>query len=170
MQSLFDISEDMQALDDLLFEMGGDVTDEASMKTVEAFIAELKANFEAKADNYAALITTMQKRAQVRLEEAERLRQRANIDSKAADYLKAKLKMVMEEKGLKKLETARFRISVAGNGGLAPLKIYDESLIPQVYFDLVPHINMQRIREAIDHEQDVPGADIEPRGTHLRIK
>jgi hypothetical protein len=170
-QSLFEISEDMHALDDLLFELGGDVTDEKSAAAVEEFLKELAANLKGKADGYAGLITTMEKRAEVRKAEASRMSKRAAIDLNAAAFLKSKLKLVMEQHNLKKIETDRFRISIAGNGGLAPLTIYDEELLSDKFFIPQPDaIDKDAIRKAIGEGELVPGARIEERGTRLAIK
>jgi hypothetical protein len=160
----------MQALDDLLFELGGDVTDEDSYKQVEAWIKELAEKLQDKADNYCALITTIEKRAQVRKEEADRLRKRAGIDEKAADFLRAKLKMVMETRGVAKIETERFRISIAKNGGKMPLVIQDESSIPGTYWIEQPVLDKERLREALEQGEAVPGVLLGERGTSLRIK
>jgi hypothetical protein len=170
-QSLFDISEDMIALDDLLVESGGDISDPKTAEAVEVWMKELASKFKEKADGYAALISMMFARAAMRKEEADRLARRAKVDTSAAKFLSDRLKKVMESQGIKKLETTRFRISVAGNGGLQPMNIYDDSLIPRTFFVPQPDaLDAEKLRAALKAGEQVPGVAMLERGTHLSIR
>jgi hypothetical protein len=169
-QTLLGISDDMQAMDDLLYERGGVVTDD-DLPVVEKWMKELEANFKDKADGYAALITIMRARADVRRAEAHRLMGRVKIDETGADWLQYRLKMVMEKLGIKKIETERYRISVAANGGKCPLVIYDEASLPGRFFIPSPDvIDRDAVRDALDAGEEVAGAKLGERGTSLRIK
>lgn len=102
--------------------------------------------------------------------------------------------------GKRKLEGRTGVLSISGNGGLQPLVIDDEKLIPEGYFDQVRRLNTDRVRMALTAhcpacrgtcivpfaasgamlttcltcggtgKQGVPGAHLEPRGEHLRVK
>ena len=63
-RTLLEITEDLQAVDDLLTEAGGDITGVEA--TVDAWMTELDQDLKGKVDNYSALITVMNARAEVR--------------------------------------------------------------------------------------------------------
>jgi hypothetical protein len=167
---LFDITADLAALDDLLAEVGGDISNPDVAETVEAWFAELDTNLVEKVDGYAALITEMRHRAETRKAEAERLANRARIDDNAADWLAGLLRAALDARGLKKLETARYTVAVAGNGGKAPLVLGEE--IPADWLRTVSRTepDKDRIRAALEAGQDLPFARIGDRGRRLAIR
>jgi len=171
LSTLLEISDDMQALDELLTECGGDLSDPKTMAAFQEFADQLYADFDNKADGYAALIMEMTKRAEVRRSEAERMRKRAEIDENNAHFLKSRLMYVMTERNLKKIETDRFRISVAKNGGKLPLIIENDDQVPDYYCyqpPLKPDVN--KIREALDNGEKLQFARYGERGMHLKIR
>lgn len=169
-QTLIDISADMQALDDLLAEVGGDVTDPKVASIVDAWFEELDHSLSAKVDNYAALISSMRARADVRRAEAERLARRAQVDEASADWLAARLLAALDARGMKKIETDRYAVSVVGNGGKAPLLLDAE--IPAEWTKTVTKVepDRERIRLAIESGQAVPFARLGERGKRLAIR
>jgi len=169
-RTLLDISDDMQALDDLLQEIGGDLSDPAVEAAVDAFFNELSTDMGNKVDNYAALITMIRGRAKIRKDEARRLTDRVRVDERAADALADRLKYVFEKRGIQKMETARFRVSVANNGGLAPLLIDDGAEIPEAYQRVVREPDKTALRDALEKGVELDGVRLGQRGTSLRIK
>ena len=167
---LFEITDDMQALDDLLAEVGGDVSDPKVAATVEAWFAELDHSLSAKVDNYAALISAMRARADVRRQEAERLARRAQIDEASADWLAARLLQAFEARGTRKIETARYAVSVVGNGGKQPLLLDVE--VPVEWNRTVTKVepDREKIRLALEAGQALPFARLGERGKRLAIK
>jgi hypothetical protein len=124
------ITGDLEALDDLLSEVdlslkdsGGEVTPEigVAMKAVDAIKAGLSEEFERKVDNLAGYIRMLETRSAGRLEEAERMTKMAKRDQANADWLKLMLKGELQARNIKKLDLARFKVSVVNNGGLLPL-------------------------------------------------
>jgi hypothetical protein len=172
-QTLLDITDDLSALDDLLAENGGDVTDPAVAAAVDRWFAELDGALEAKADGYAALITTMRQRAEVRKAESDRLARRAKQDEASARFLADRLKSALEQRGVKKLETARFRIGVAGNGGLQPLDLrVPAEQLPEWARRTVVNVSAdtEAIRRRLEAGERLEFANLMPRGTRLTIK
>lgn len=167
---LFDITDDMQALDDLLAEVGGDVSDPKVAAAVEAWFAELDHSLSAKVDNYAALITSMRARADVRRQEAERLARRAQVDEASADWLASRLLSALDARGTKKLETDRYAVSVVGNGGKQPLVLDTE--IPVEWNRTVTKVepDRERIRLALEAGEALPFARLGERGRRLAIR
>lgn len=172
-RSLIDITNDMAALDELLAEIDGDISDPRVAEAVTAWCDELDANLDRKVDNYAAFIKELEGRAAIRKAEAERLAALARRDENTMGFLKTRLKEAFESRGMKKLDTFRYCVSVCGNGGKQPLEIWAPKAITK---DLCRHIpetwepDTDKIREAISGGREIDGATLLPRGTHLRIK
>jgi len=167
---LLQITDDMQALDDLLAEVGGDVTDPKVSEIVDAWFAEIDANLTGKVDNYAALISTMRARADIRRAEAERLARRAQVDEAAADWLASRLLAALDSRGMRKVETDRYAVSVVGNGGKAPLLLDGE--VPADWTKTVTRTepDRERIRLDIEAGQALPFARLGERGKRLAIR
>ena len=170
MSTLLDISDDIRAIDALLDEVEGDISDPKVAEAIDAWMAEAETNMRTKVDNYAAFITELLGRAKVREEEAKRMAARARVDKAAAASLKGRLLFFFETHGLKKLETDRYKVGVANNGGKQPVQV---DLLPE----LLPK-DLQRVTVAADTDEiraklaageKVEGCYLVPRGTHLRI-
>lgn len=172
-RTLIDITSDMQALDELLFEVGGDLTDPRVEETITKWFAELDSDFTVKLDNYAALITTLQGRAKLRADEAARLAQRSKIDQNSADWLKLRMKAAIEARGMKKVETDRYTITIAANGGKVPIDVHDPNAVPRELCRHIPETwipDSDMIRAKLESGAEVPGAVLMARGSHIRIK
>lgn len=169
-RTLLDITEDLQALDDLLTEAGGDIT--GIEGTVDAWLAELEQDLKGKVDNYAALITAMNARAEIRKAEADRLYHRAKVDVSNAKFLRERLKVALEDRGISKLETARYKVGVSKAGGAAPVVIADESAIPIDFIRIteIREPDKDAIRKALESGRQVAGAALGVRGTYLAIR
>lgn len=61
-------------------------------------------------------------------------------------------------------------LAIKGNGGLKPLVISDESLIPLEYQDAKPVPNKDRIRRDLEKGIGVPGAYLAERSEHLEVR
>lgn len=89
-RSLFLISSDLDALEALLYDLGGEITDEAAEKAIDAWLGELGAERDAKVDNYCGLRQEFLARAEARQREADRLHELARVEINAAERLKAR--------------------------------------------------------------------------------
>jgi hypothetical protein len=167
--SLYAIQNEIESLIDALLEGGGG--DMAANEALEQHLAGLDEALDQKAESYASVIRSLELRARARKDEASRIRDLAEADEAVADRLKKRLKEAMEATGKTKIDTPRFKLSVAGNGGKAPLVIDGsaDDLPPQ--FRVVRHEpNKDAIRAALESGEAVPGCALLPRGTSLRIK
>jgi hypothetical protein len=187
MRSLFSISADLLALEEMLSETGGEITDDEAGVALDKFFDELGEERDAKIDNYAALIRQFEAKAEARQAEAYRLQQLAATDANNAKRLKARLQAFFELHGIKKLETARFKLSVQANGGKAPLIVPEQwerepASAPERYHKVTVSLDRDMIRgdlEAVFDSDDAraeaeklmdAGCSIAPRGSHLRVK
>ncbi|HOD84222.1 MAG TPA: siphovirus Gp157 family protein [Phycisphaerae bacterium] len=169
-RTLLDITEDLQALDDLLTEAGGDITGVEA--TVDAWLAELEQDLKGKVDNYAALITAMNARAEVRKAEADRLYHRAKVDAGNARFLRERLKAALESRGINRLETDRYKVGVAKVGGAVPVVIPDPAAVAPEFIRVkeIREPDKDAIRKALEAGRQVQGAELGARGTCLTIR
>lgn len=168
--NLYQIDSEIQAVLDAMLE-GGVNSPEANDALME-HLRGLDEVLEVKAESYAGLITELQARAEARQEESARIRALAQVDSALATRLKERLKEVMERTGKTRIETERFRLTVANNGGKMPLQIDDEAIdkLPPDMVVTTIEPDKDKIRQALESGLVVPGCALLPRGTSLRIK
>ena len=119
--SLYAIQNEISDIIDALLE--GGQTEADANTALEEHLAGLDAALEDKAEGYASVIQELALRAKARKDEAARIRALAEADEAVADRLKRRLKEAMEATGKTKIDTPRFKLSVAGNGGKQPLVI-----------------------------------------------
>lgn len=168
--SLYAITTEMQALLDAFDAHGAESPEaEAAIREHAAAIAEA---FDAKADNYAALIQTCEKRAEGRRDEAERMLALARSDESLADRLRLAMKSAMEVTGRVKVETERFRLAVRANGGKMPVIVEDESALPTEFrVPVVTHkVDKDALRAELERGTAIAGARLGERGTRLDIR
>lgn len=169
-RTLHDISADLLAIEDMLVELDGDVSDEVGL-IVDEWLADINKDLEGKTDGYAALITEIEKRSIARKQESDRMAALAKRDEKHADWLKLKLKATLDFHNIKKVDCRRFRVTVCNNGGKIPL-IVDEATVPKEYKTQVIEtvIDNDSIRNDLEAGTKLDFAKFGERGTHLRIK
>jgi len=172
-QTLLDISNDMIAFDELIANAEQNLDDPGVQEIMQAWAREVTDNLEYKVDNYAAYLSMLEARAEVRKTEAKRLAERARIDEANADRLKNHLKTVLELNGIRKLETARYSLTVAANGGKQGVEIgvAPEALPKDLQVVTVSvKANTDMIRGKLMAGEAVEGCRLIERGTNLRIK
>ena len=169
-RTLFSISDDLEKLNELLDECNDDTQQQ---ELIAQWFEALGEERDKKLDGYAALITEMTARAEVRKGEAKRLMELATTDDNRAKLLKDRLKWFFETHNLKTVETSRYRLSLAKAGGKAPL-ILDESVpvtqLPERFQKVSIDPNTAAIREALERGEKLNFAQLGERGTSMRIK
>lgn len=165
-ETLFHIGEHFNALESLLIESEGEITDE-----IDAWLTEYEGKEADKVDAYCYLIQKFTEIA----DEAKRLAERSTTYSAKAKQLKDRLKYYLETRGKQRLETSRFTVTVAGNGGLRPVKLQEfvnPDELPDPFVRVIKEPDMNRIRESLEAGDEFVHqfAKLENRGTHLRIK
>lgn len=173
-QTLWEIDANLIALDELLEENGGEITDPKCEAIIDEWFAELKGDLNNKVDGYVGFITELTARAEVRKAEADRLAFRAKVDNNLKTNLKERLKFFLESRNTKKLETKRYKVTVAGNGGKLPMQISPKVIehpetLPAVYQRIQISPNTDAIRADLEAGKPIDFASLGERGTHLRI-
>ena len=169
-RTLFNISDDLEKLNELLDESGDDTQQQ---EVINQWLLQLGEERDRKLDNYSALIVEMTSRAAARKAEAQRLLELAAADENRARLLKDRLKYFLETHKLKTVETPRYRLSVAKNGGKAPLVLKNglaPTQLPERFQKVNVEPNNTAIREALEAGQVLDFAHLGDRGTSLRIR
>jgi hypothetical protein len=168
--SLYQINEELQGILDTMLD--GGVNSPEAMDALAEHLKELDGALDAKAESYAGIIMELEARAEMRMEESYRIKALASADNALASRLRERLKSVMESTGRTRIETNRFRLTVATNGGKQPLDVKDDAvaILPKdmVVTTLTP--DRDKIRAALECGMVVPGCTLMPRATSLRIK
>lgn len=165
---LHEITADFLALEDLLLESGGEVTPE-----VEALIAEMEGNLEAKADGYAALIQEWQADAEKWKAEEQRCAGHRKARENAAAALKARLCEAMVTLGREKVETERFKVAVQRAAPSVELLV-EPDVLPEAYQRVIPatvSADKKAIADALKSGEDLSGyAEFRPGTPYVRIR
>ena len=132
-RTLFEIGDDIRALDSLLDEVGGDVTDEAASAYVEQLFSGNADALKNKIDGYCALCGELDALADVLEAEAKRLAAKAKSRRSKIDWLRGRMLDFMRCNEIKKVEAARYTVSVtAGQDRHRPV-IFHESADAQAF-------------------------------------
>lgn len=173
MSTLYEIGADLLALDSLLEERGGDITDPEVAAAIDAWAAELQANLAVKLDGCIGYLRTLEMEAVAARAEADQWNAKASSRELRRDHFKARVKAILEVAGQTKVTTAAGRtVRVQANGGKLPLKLddpLDVSLIPDRLCVIRREPDRTAIAAAIEAGEELPFARLLPRGTHLRI-
>jgi len=169
-RTLFELTEEALALDELIDEVDGDLTDPRVCAVVDEWVAEITAATSDKADAYAALISELLARAEWARVEARRQEARARAFEGRANGLKARLLQHLDATGQAKIVGQRFTVRAQNAGGkrALELRVPVEMLEPEFTRTIVEPDN-DKIRAALDEGQDLPFAVYKPRARTLVI-
>lgn len=159
--TLYEITTDIQQL----LEMAQDP--EVDPQIISDTMEGLEAELETKAEGYIVVIKELEAQEEKYRAEISRLGKHLDTIGKNIDRMKNRLLEAMQAAGKDKLPTEHFKLSVAKNGGLAPL-VYDRD-VPSEYRKIVYQIDTQKIRDALKTEK-LDFAHLGERGVHLGIK
>lgn len=171
MSSLYQISVQMDSLIERIQrcydEETGELADPEALKAAEADFNSLSMTFKDKAEalagymnNVAALISQMKERE-------ESIYKRRKAFENRNKRLKQYLLEMMEQQGIKKIDSPDFRIAVSKTQ--PSVEIYDEAQIPDQFWVSEPRLNKAKIKVALKEGVDVPGAKLSAPGKSLRI-
>lgn len=170
MPTIFEITGEWQALIELLEETGGDITDPAVEEYVEKCFDDIENDLERKVDGYVQVLNELKARAAARKAEADRLAKRAKVDLNTMKTMKERLTYALIGLGREKIETERFKVTVANAGGKQPLTL-DDGPLPSDWVDVqtVENPAKDRIRAFLESGNTLPFARLEERGKVLRV-
>lgn len=166
-KSLFDIAEDLRLLEESLLE------DPEQEDVIREFLADAQGELEQKLDNYAELISEVKARISARKERIKEIQALVKSDQGLVDRLTGTLQWFFETNGMKKVETERHRVSLAKNGGKAPVVFtedFDVEALPEAFVVTKLEPNKEAIREALESGQELGFATLGERGQSIRVK
>lgn len=183
--SLFDISDDLLALYDLITEAAenneqtleqrdpeSNAQSEA-MRTLEEWFTTLVENRDTKLDNYAAFCKELKTRVEVRKGEIERLERRNAVDLNTVKTMNERMRMFFLVQNLKSVTTKRFKVTLSNNGGVLPMILADPDKKPEQYpvEYHIPRIDLNTalIRKELTEGKTLEFAQLGERGQHIRI-
>jgi len=169
-RTIYDISADLAALESILAETGGDLSDPQAEAALAEWERELESDLTGKVDRYCSLIAEIEARSAMRQAEADRLADLAKADDKAAQGLRERLRFIWETRNLPKIETARFRVALTRNGGKAPLDVHGDVPPEFTKTKTIVEPDREKIRTALEAGERLSFALLMERGTRISIK
>ncbi|MEO6391294.1 MAG: siphovirus Gp157 family protein [Pyrinomonadaceae bacterium] len=172
-RSLFDISDDLAILDELMFECDGDITDPEVEAQVTAWFEELENEREAKLEGYGWYIKELKVRHEAYKAEAARLAQRAQTEENKRKRLMTRLVDHFKLSNLTKIKTKSFIFGRQSNGGKFPMEFadgYDLAKVPAQFVKQVPTLDTDAVYHALQDGIEIPGITLGERGEHIRIR
>jgi hypothetical protein len=177
-QTLYAITAEYRALDQLLAEAEEAGVDLSSLEVaaiVTRWWVALDGDLQAKAARCIAVIREQEALSDAAKAEAARLAAYAASKAARAAKVREMVMTAMQAAQVKRLDTPLGAVTVAANGGKAPLVVddVDPLMVQAVYPHLVEvktTINKEAVREVLASGQPLPFAAIGERGTHLRIR
>lgn len=163
MSSLFQL-EDQYILLSQLGDSDDPEDQQAFLDTLEGLIGEI----EMKADSYAVVITQFKNQSDAIDAEIKRLRKRKEAVDNSIDRMKARIKEAMELMGKTEIKTDLHTFKIQKNGGKQAMKITAD--VPDEFQRIVYETDTEKIRKTLESGEELPFAELLPRGTQLRIK
>ena len=173
MPNLYELTEDMLRLEDLIEEGDQEIDEEWLVNEWE----EIEGDINDKAEKWLKVIKNHEADIKVRKDAIADLAAKNERDQRTIDFMKRTLIQVMGLLGKKKAGTAILSCTVANNGGKAPLVWADgfkedPTLLPEKWRTKIEtwKANTDDIRAALEEGEKIPGVELGERGTHLLIK
>lgn len=167
---LYEIATDYRRLQDLL---DSAETPAEMRQTIIDTLESLSGDFEDKAENMAALIAEYKATAEGCAAEIQRLNEKKLRAENAIEPIKKYLMAEMQFTGIKKVKAGTWNITIAKNGGKAPI-VWDDDIepedLPEKYRSIYYKIDTAAVRDALEAGEALDFAKLGERGESLRIK
>lgn len=167
---LYDIAADYRRLQDMLDAAG---TPDEMRQTLIDTLESLSGDFEDKVENMAALIAEYKATIEGCAAEIQRLTAKKLRAENAIDSIKKYIMAEMQFAGIQKVKAGTWQISIAKNGGKAPI-VWDDDIepedLPEKYRSISYKIDTAAVRDALEAGETLDFAKLGERGESLRIK
>lgn len=172
MKSLYEIGKDMEALDHLAEERGGEIGGEVE-NAFDQWIAELVNDEAQKLANYIGYLKQLEMEKVAAEAEAEQWKKRAKTREARINFLKARMLAHLVATGrTEAVSSVGIKVKVTPNGGALPLVLdptVDATSLPAEFTETQVRPNAVAIRAALTKGIELSFARLAPRGQHLRI-
>ena len=169
---LYAVTADLLALDALLDECEGDLSDPRAEAAVDAWAAELLADEGRKLDGAVAYVRQLEMEAEAARAEADEWRRRQEGRLRRARRVKGVLLDHLARTGRARVGLPSGLAVVArANGGRPPVEIdpVDPEHVPAEYRRVLVGIDQAAVRVALEAGTRLSFARLGDRGTHLRV-
>lgn len=163
MASMYELTQEWEHIFDMLLDP--EIPEEAIIDTIEM----IELDMDAKADNYAKIIKSMDGDVSKIDAEIKRLQERKAGISNRKDWLKSNLETMMRTTGRTKFKTALFSFGIQKNGGVLPLVLDESKEVPNEWRK-PGEPDTGKIREFLQNGGELPFAALGERGESLRIR
>ena len=163
MSTLYALTSDYLKLMDL-GDSDDPVDQQAFLDTLEGLTGEI----ETKADNYAVIIDSFKNQSAAIDAEIKRLKKRKDAVDNSIDRMKDRIKEAMEAMDKLEIRTDLHTFKIQKNGGKQAMMITAD--VPDAYTKTIIEPDNDKIRAALESGEELPFAELLPRGTQLRIR
>lgn len=158
--TLYELTDEYKQLLDMMEDP--DIDPQIITDTMEGVQGEI----EIKAEGYIRVMKELEAEADKINNELKRLGNRWDSCQTNIKRLKESLLATMQVMDKPKIQTEHFRLSIAKNGGVQPMKITGD--VPPEFCKLEP--DNKKIREALYEGDNLDFAHLEERGVHLNVR
>jgi hypothetical protein len=174
MRSLFKISDDLQALDELLDSVGGEISDPQVEAAIIGWLHELETDQATKLDSWVNWLRTIEMEKVAAEAERDQYAAMAQTRENRIRWLKQTMKLHLESRGQTKATTATGRVlRIQANGGKVPVILADTATpesVPAEYVRVTYSIDGDAVRAALEAGAALDFAQFGTVGSHLRIR
>jgi len=167
-KTLMQIVDDRRALDELLTETGGEISEEQVEQTVSKWMAEIRSNLAVKADSYEYKQKDLEAMIEQFKAHAKMFSSAAKSLDRVSDALKDRMKHAMLEMDTKEIVGNIFKYKLSNS---APkVVILDETKIPATFCreKILVEVDKDAVKKAVLEGQEVGGVVLE-QGYTLRV-
>lgn len=166
-KSLVQIFQDQQALDNILMDLQGEVSDEKVESITTMWMDEITSNLAEKADSYKYRQDALDQMAERLKSYSKEMAAGAKSMERISDALADRMKQVMLANGTPEIKGHKYKFKLSSS---APkVVVLNEGEIPAVYTreKVLIEIDKVAIKNAVEKGETVPGVSVE-RGFSLR--
>lgn len=171
MNTLYNIAQDFIALEQLIAEEQAGGHTEDDLDVVARWFEEMGGALEQKLQRCIAYVREQELLAVAAGSEADRLSEIKRIRENRVKRVKEAIKYVFEVQGLKRVETPLGAVTLAANGGKAPMELLKPvEELPAEHIKWTPTADADGIRARLEKGETLTFAILKPRGQHVRIQ
>lgn len=171
-RSLYTITADLAALDTLLDECEGDISDPRAEEAIETWAKELAQDEGIKLDGLVSYLKQLDMERTACTEQMREWAARCQVRANRIQRLRQLVVDHLVVTGRTKLQLpSGIKLAVQKNGGKTPIQIddIDPSEVAEVFQVETISINRDRVREFLEAGERLPFARLVERGVHLRV-
>lgn len=170
MRPLHEMTADYRMLQD---QLDSAETPEEMRQTLMDTMESIGGEIEDKAENMAAMVSDNKAMIMACKAEIQRLTDKVKRLDNQTDSIMSYMMMEMRFAGIRKIKAGTWQISIAKNGGKAPIE-WSENIntddLPSYYTKVTKEIDTTAVRNALEAGVELDFARLGERGESLRIK